>query len=96
MVVRKARRMAEHLNVPIVGLVENMSGFLCPTCGTRHELFGPSHANAIGDMPLLARLPIVPELAALADNGTIEQYRSEQAEALAKAFLDAVPVNGSK
>ncbi len=94
MVVRKARRMAEHLNVPIIGLVENMNGFLCPTCGTRHELFGPSHSKGIGDMPMLASLPIVPELAALADGGTIEKYRSKEADALAKAFLDAVPTNG--
>ena len=92
MVVRKARRMAEQMRTPIVGVVENMSGFVCPTCGTRHELFGKSHANEIADAPILARLPIVPELAALGDAGDIEKFQSSDADALAHAFLDVVPL----
>jgi Mrp family chromosome partitioning ATPase len=73
MVVRKARRMADQMNTPILGIVENMTAFVCPTCGTRHELFGPSHAEGIADAPLLARLPIAPDLAALGDAGKIEE-----------------------
>jgi Mrp family chromosome partitioning ATPase len=93
MVVRKARIMAEQMNTPILGVVENMSGFVCPTCNTRHELFGKSHTDAsrIGDAPLIARLPITPELAAMGDAGLIEQYESPDAKALAAAFLAVMP-----
>ena len=92
MVVRKAWRMANDMKMPILGIVENMSGFLCPTCGTRHELFGKSHTSEISDAPILARLPIAPELAALGDAGEIEKYQSPDADGLAKAFLNAVPL----
>lgn len=93
MVVRKARRMAEQMQVPILGVVENMSVFVCPTCGTRHDLFGPSHAEEITDAPLLARLAIAPELATLADAGSIELFKSDQVTVLAEAFLDSVPLH---
>jgi ATP-binding protein involved in chromosome partitioning len=95
MVVRKARRMADQMQVPILGVVENMSAFVCPTCGTRHELFGSSHAEEIADAPLLARLSIAPDLATLGDAGSIELYESDQVASLAEAFLDAVPLHGS-
>jgi Mrp family chromosome partitioning ATPase len=93
MVVRKARFMAEQMNTPILGVVENMSGFVCPTCNTRHELFGKVHADAarIGEAPLLARLPITPELAAMGDAGTIELFESSETKAMAAAFLSVVP-----
>ena len=93
MVVRKAWKMANEMKIPILGMVENMSGFLCPTCGTHHELFGKSHTNEIADAPLLARLSIAPELAALGDAGNIENYQSSEVAALAMAFLNAVPVS---
>lgn len=92
MVVRKAWRMAQQMNTPILGIVENMSGFVCSTCGTRHELFGKSHANEIADAPLLARLPIVPELAGSGDAGEIENYHSPHADELVRAFLAAAPL----
>lgn len=92
MVVRKALRMSQQMNVPVLGLVENMSGFICPTCGTRHDLFGPSHANEIAEAPLWARMPISPELAKLGDAGMIESFQSEATDALATALLSAVPV----
>ncbi len=92
MVVRKALRMAEQLNVPVLGLVENMSGFVCPTCGARHDLFGPSHAQDLSGILLWARLPISPELATLGDSGCIERYQSDGVTALVQAFLSAVPV----
>jgi Mrp family chromosome partitioning ATPase len=92
MVVRKARRMAEQMKTPIIGIVENMSGFVCPTCGTRHELFGPSHVGKITDAPLLARLSIDPKLAKLGDAGAIELYAGGEINALRVAFLDAVPL----
>jgi Mrp family chromosome partitioning ATPase len=77
MVVRKAAQMAEMLQVPLLGLVENMSYYTCPDSGQPHEVFGPSHADELARalrVPLLGRLPIVPELAALSDTGHLEDY----------------------
>jgi Mrp family chromosome partitioning ATPase len=63
MVVRKAARMAGHLAVPILGLVENMSYFVCPDTGKRYDIFGPSRAEQMARqmlVPFLGRLPIDP------------------------------------
>jgi len=88
MVVRKAVKMATQMNIPVLGVVENMSYFVCPDSGKRYEIFGPSRgeelARAAG-APLLARLPIDPQLATRCDAGQIEDYRSEEADAMAKA-----------
>jgi len=86
MVVRKAARMAWHMRVPIVGLVENMSHVVCPKCGEHIEVFGPSQAfytaNQLG-VPLLGRLPLDPELARHCDTGEIENYPVEVFESIA-------------
>ena len=86
MVVRKAARMAWHMRVPIVGLVENMSHAVCPRCGEHIEVFGPSQAlytaNQLG-VPLLGRLPLDPELARCCDTGEIEGYTVEVFESIA-------------
>jgi Mrp family chromosome partitioning ATPase len=77
MVVRKAARMAWQMKVSITGLVENMSYAVCPKCGERIEVFGPSQAtrtaNQLG-VPLLGRLPLDPELSRRSDAGEIEAY----------------------
>jgi len=77
MVVRKAARMAWQMKVSITGLVENMSHAVCPKCGERIEVFGPSQAtrtaNQLG-VPLLGRLPLDPELSRRSDAGEIEAY----------------------
>jgi len=75
LVVRKAVRMIQQLNVPILGVVENMSYYPCPDTGKHHDIFGPSHADEIASLanaPVWARLPIEPQVAALADAGQIE------------------------
>lgn len=80
MVVKKAVKMARQLNVPIVGVVENMSYFLVPETGSRIEIFGESKAPAMAKTvgaPILGCLPLDPELAGLADQGAIERYDSE-------------------
>ncbi len=81
MVVHKAAQMAEMLQVPLLGLIENMSYFVCPDNGRSYEVFGPSHAaelaQALG-IPLLGRLPIKPELTLLSDTGRIEEYPAEE------------------
>jgi len=91
MVVRKAKRMADQLNRPILGVIENMSVFVCPVCGTRHELFGPSHVEEVADAPLLGRLAIDPQLSAMEDAGAIEVYDSEETKNLVKEFIKVVP-----
>lgn len=77
MVVEKAVKMAEMMEVPIVGVVENMSYLVCPDCGREIPLFGQGKTQAAAEahnLPLLARMPIDPKLAALADKGLIEDF----------------------
>lgn len=80
MVVKKAIRMAQMMNVPTLGLVENMSGMVCPHCGQKIEMFGESRAEevaAASGMKLLGCLPLDPELSRLGDKGAIEDYKIE-------------------
>ena len=77
MVVEKAVKMAEMMNVPIVGLVENMSYLPCPDCGRKIYLFGEGkteEAAARHGLAVLAQMPIDPALAALVDAGRIEDF----------------------
>src|SRR5207249_2074612 len=70
--VRKALGMFQRLNVPILGVVENMSGFVCPHCGERTAIFGDAGGNRISEeygVPLLARIPLDPETRAGGDSG---------------------------
>ena len=94
MVVRKAVRMArEAMNIPILGVVENMSYLSLPETGERIELFGRSKGEEMAkaaQAPLLGRIPIDPELARLCDGGEIERYDSEVVDSFAEAFLQAV------
>lgn len=94
MVVRKAAQMAQHLGVPILGLVENLSYYVCPDTGKRHEVFGPSHAaetaHRLGTS-LLGRLPLDPAIAQLCDAGAIEDYRSEAFDAVVEELKRRAP-----
>lgn len=75
MIVNKAVNMAKMMNIPIVGIVENMSYFQCPDCNSKHYIFGESNtekAAAAQGLELLAALPIDPKTPALADKGAIE------------------------
>ena len=77
MVVEKAVNMAKIMNIPVLGLVENMSYLACPDCGKEIEVFGASKANDIAaeyGIPATARMPLDPEISKLADNGRIEDY----------------------
>ena len=77
MIVEKAVKMANMMNVPLLGLVENMSYFTCPDCGKRYSLFGESHIEQIAEKYntiVLARLPIDPELAKSVDSGKVELF----------------------
>ena len=88
MVVEKAVKMAEMMNVPIVGLVENMSYVVCPDCGKHINVFGDSHVDEVAakhGLPVLAKCPIDPELARLSDAGLIETYGGQYLEGAADA-----------
>ncbi len=93
-IVKKTMQMAKHLHVPIIGVVENMSYAICPDTGTRWELFGPSKGEEIArelKAPLLAKIPVDPQIARLCDEGRIEEYRLEEFEALAERIGELVP-----
>ena len=80
MVVEKAVKMAQMMNIPIVGLVENMSYLTCPDCGKKLYPFGTGKtedAAAKYGIPLLAKMPIDPALAALTDSGAIETFTGD-------------------
>lgn len=75
MIVGKAMKMASLMNIPVLGLVENMSYALCPDCGKKIHVFGGSHISEIAEeyhVPVLAQMPINPSLASACDNGTVE------------------------
>ncbi|HLE50505.1 MAG TPA: Mrp/NBP35 family ATP-binding protein [Anaerolineales bacterium] len=95
MVVRKAIHMAQAVNTPIVGVVENMAYFICPDTGKQHFIFGPSHVSEVmltAGAPLLAQLPIDPQVSALCDTGNVELVILAEIPALLKAFAQAMPV----
>ena len=80
MIVGKAVQMAQMMHVPILGLVENMSYAVCPDCGKHINVFGDSHVDEIADkykLPVLAKMPIDPELAKEADAGMIEMFAGD-------------------
>lgn len=88
MIVEKAVNMAKLMNIPILGLVENMSYVQCPCCDEKIELYGKSKAAATAEqykIPLLGRMPVYPPLAALADCGAIEGFEGDWLDAAAKA-----------
>jgi Mrp family chromosome partitioning ATPase len=90
MVVEKAVKMAEKMNVPIVGVVENMSYVACPDCGKKIYLFGEGKAEEAAkrhDLPLLAQMPIDPALAALVDAGRIEEMQSDALKGVVEELM---------
>jgi ATP-binding protein involved in chromosome partitioning len=94
MVVRKAAHMAQQMQTPILGLIENMSYFDCPDTGKRYELFGPSHgeetAQSLG-VPFLGRLAIDPTIAKLCDAGRLEEYSAPAFVPIAQKLAERTP-----
>lgn len=89
MIVEKAVKMAEMMDVPILGLIENYSCFKCPDCGKEHKIFGESHLEEIAKshaLPVLARLPMDPSLAAACDEGRVEALETNYLEAVAQTL----------
>mgnify|MGYP000843376039 CR=1 FL=1 len=88
MIVAKAVNMAEMMKVPMLGIVENMSYIVCPDCGKKISVFGESHVDEVAakhGLPVLAKCPIDPQLAALSDAGMIETYGGQFLEGAADA-----------
>lgn len=80
MIVEKAVKMAALMNIPVLGLVENMSYIKCPDCGKEIKIFGESHIDKIAlehHLPLLGRIPMEPKLAAASDAGMIELFEGD-------------------
>lgn len=80
MIVTKAVKMAQKMNIPIIGLVENMAYFTCPDCGKEHNIFGDSKVSKTASqfgLELLARLPIDPSVTELVDQGKIEEFTND-------------------
>ena len=77
MIVTKAVKMAEMMEIPVLGLIENYSYYVCPDCGKELAVFGESTIDSLGailSLPVLAKLPINPSLARAVDEGKIESY----------------------
>ena len=90
MVVQKAVKMAQMMNIPIVGLVENMSYVQCPDCGKKLYIFGEGKTEEAAKeyhIPLLAKMPIDPTLAKLTDDGCIEQFEGHWLDGVVETLL---------
>lgn len=95
MIVKKAVKMATQMKKPILGVVENMSYLYVAEIQKKIELFGKSKAEemaAVANAPLLAKIPVDTELAAMIDNGEMENYSSENMDAMGKAVAEKAPV----
>ncbi|HIX15349.1 MAG TPA: Mrp/NBP35 family ATP-binding protein [Candidatus Hungatella pullicola] len=88
MIVAKAVNMARKMNIPIVGLIENMSYLECPDCGKKISVFGESHIDEVAgehQIPVLAKIPIDPKIAQAVDQGTVEYLDSQWLDDAVKA-----------
>ena len=86
MIVEKAVNMARMMNIPVLGIIENMSYFQCDQCGKQHNIFGESHVAEIAarnGVETTARLPVHPGIAAACDSGTIELVEAPWLEGMA-------------
>lgn len=80
MIVAKAANMAQKMDIPILGIVENFSYFECPHCGERFKIYGESHIDEVAKefgIGKIAKIPVDPDLSALVDKGSIEDYKTD-------------------
>ena len=95
MIVSKAANMAGMMNVPVMGLVENMSYVKCPDCGKEIKVFGDSHIEEIAEKfgyDLLARIPMDPKLAALVDRGMIELMENDYMDQAVQKIIEKLKI----
>ncbi|MDR3565312.1 MAG: iron-sulfur cluster carrier protein MrpORP [Negativicutes bacterium] len=96
--VRKSIKFCQQVNMPILGMIENMSGFVCPTCGSTHAIFksggGEKTATAMG-IPFLGRLPIDPSVVTAGDAGqamdSLTSNTKEEMEHIVERMIDQLP-----
>jgi len=94
MIVEKAIKMTGMMNIPTLGIVENMSYVICPDCDKKIDLFGESHVDALAktyNIPYAARLPIDTKLSSGMDKGMIELFTGDWLDGLANAMIDLKP-----
>ena len=93
MIVAKAVNMAKMMNIPVLGVVENMSGFKCPDCGKEYKIFGESHIEEVTTemgLDLLAKIPMDPKLAALCDRGMLELMENNYFDGVTEKVLKGI------
>ncbi|MBR6556012.1 MAG: Mrp/NBP35 family ATP-binding protein [Clostridia bacterium] len=91
MIVAKAVNMAKMMNIPVIGIVENMSYLECPDCGKKISVFGESHVEETAEkygLEVIGKLPIAPKLAAACDEGMIELFEGDWLDAAAQKIFD--------
>ena len=91
MIVEKAVKMAKMMNVPVVGIVENMSYFQCPDCGGQHYIYGPSRVQEKAQqygIPYMAKIPVDPAITAAVDNGMVETIHAPFLDDLLNGLLN--------
>ena len=96
MIVKKAVNMAGMMNVPVLGIIENMSYFVCPDCGKEHHVFGESHLPSIAaqcNIPVLGHIPIDPGIAKASDEGKIEVIEGHFLDSMVEALKGLLSKN---
>ncbi len=89
MIVQKAVKMANMMDIPVLGLVENMSYFQCPDCGEKHNIFGNGNVDEIAQIQGIqnvSKLPIAPQIASLCDLGALEDFEGDWLNNMADAI----------
>lgn len=90
MIVEKAVKMADLMNIPVLGIAENMSYYKCPDCGGMHHIFGESHIDDIAkrhNITTVCKIPINPKLAAATDAGVIELFDDNSLSSMAAMLM---------
>ena len=91
MIVEKAVKMAGMMDIPVLGVVENMASFKCPDCGKVHRIFGESHVEEIAEkygIPTTASIPIDAEIAEKCDEGRIEECKGDWLDPIADTLAE--------
>ena len=92
MIVEKAVKMAQLMNAPVIGIVENMSYFTCPDCGKNHKIFGDGHVSEVAakyEIGTISEIPINQKIAAACDKGMIELFDGDWLDNMVEACLAA-------
>jgi Mrp family chromosome partitioning ATPase len=95
MIVGKAVKMAQMMNVPIIGIIENMSYVECPDCKKHIEVFGKSHVDEVAakyQLPVLGKIPMTPVIAAASDAGDVEGLEGSWFDDAVRTVEEITPV----